>query len=211
MKLAQRRDESIGAVVRLLESSSERPDWESVALKTRDVKVLWAQWPRLSMRGGLLKRRFEDAATGQDRWQIVMPDVYRQQFLAVAHGRMTGGHMSQKKTAAAVQSRAYWPSWSSDVKDFVGRCSVCGRCHRGKLPKGNYVIQRSQHSVPFVALANKLKRCFSNVAELESKLGSGHRQSDVEPLPSSENTYQGDVQARSRRQRKRPSYLNVYV
>ena len=39
------------------------------------------------------------------------PKVLRQEFLRIAHTGMTGGHMSKRRTAAAVQSRAYWPTW----------------------------------------------------------------------------------------------------
>jgi len=43
--------------------------------------------------------------------------------------------MGLKKTAAAVQSRAYWPTWSSDLASFVKSCSQCARYHRGTLPR----------------------------------------------------------------------------
>jgi hypothetical protein len=96
-------------------------------LKHRDVKVLWAMWPRLAIRDGLLKRRFEDAVSGADRWQIVVPGVYRQEFMSVAHRGMMGGHLGRQKTTAAIQSRAYWPTWSTDLDTFMRRCSTCAR------------------------------------------------------------------------------------
>jgi len=43
--------------------------------------------------------------------------------------------MGLKKTAAAVQSRAYWPTWSSDLALFVKGCSQCASYHRGTLPR----------------------------------------------------------------------------
>ena len=55
--------------------------------------------------------------------------------MAIAHSGMTGGHLGRRKTAAAVQSRAYWPTWSSDVDLFVKQCATCSRYHRGALPR----------------------------------------------------------------------------
>jgi len=56
-------------------------------------------------------------------------------FLSIAHTGMTGGHLGLKKTSAVVQSRAYWPNWSSDVSAFMKRCQQCARYHRGTLPR----------------------------------------------------------------------------
>jgi hypothetical protein len=130
LRAEQRKDEVIGTVIDLLERFSVKPQWDDVALKHRDVKVLWAMWPRLAIRDGLLKRRFEDAVSGADRWQIVVPRVYRQEFMSVAHGGMTGGHLGRQKTAAAIQSRAYWPTWSTDLDTFMRRCLTCARYFR---------------------------------------------------------------------------------
>jgi transposase InsO family protein len=134
LQSAQRQDPDIGFVIEVLERDSEAPQWDTVALKSRDVKVLWKQWPRLEMHGGLLKRRFESNDGKTERWQVVWPKESRTEFLSIAHSGMTGGHLGQKKTAAAVQSRAYWPTWSSDLTTFMKRCNVCARYHRGAVP-----------------------------------------------------------------------------
>jgi hypothetical protein len=134
LRAEQRKDEVIGTVTDLLERFSVKPQWDDVALKHRDVKVLWAMWPRLAIRDCLLKRRFEEAVNGADRWQIVMPRIYRQDFMSVAHGGMTGGHLGRQKTAAAIQSRAYWPTWFIDLDTFMRQCSTCARYFRGTLP-----------------------------------------------------------------------------
>ena len=46
---------------------------------------------------------------------------------------MTGGHLGFKKTAAAVQARAYWPTWSFYLASYLKRCVECARYHRGSL------------------------------------------------------------------------------
>jgi transposase InsO family protein len=134
LRVAQRNDQDIECIIKLKEQTQEKPTWETIALKSTDVKTLWNLWPRLSLRNGLLKRRFESNDGVTERWQVVLPKDLRAQFLDVAHGGMTGGHMRRQKTAAAVQSRAYWPTWSTDLDNFLKQCVPCSRYHRGTLP-----------------------------------------------------------------------------
>lgn len=84
----------------------------------------------MSIRNGLLKRRFESTDGTFDRWQIVWPKQLRQEFLNIAHSGMKGGHMSKRRTAAAIQLRAHWPTWSSDLDIFMRQCKPCARYHR---------------------------------------------------------------------------------
>ena len=134
LRLAQRGDPDIGCVLQLLELSTEKPIWEAVALKSRDVKTLWGMWSRLAVRDGLLKRRFESIDGKTEFWQIIWPKNLREEFLSIAHGGMTGGHLGRAKTAATIQSRAYWPTWSSDLIQWIKKCAPCARYHRGSVP-----------------------------------------------------------------------------
>ena len=135
LRQAQRSDPDIGAIIKFLENSDERPPWEVVEPLSSDVKVLWKFWPRLKMFDGVLSRRFESVDGQSEIWQVVLPKVLREEFLTLAHSGMTGGHMGQKKTAAVVQARAYWPSWLSDLAMSMKRCQQCARYHRGALPR----------------------------------------------------------------------------
>jgi transposase InsO family protein len=130
---AQEADPDVGHVISMLKQNAEKPAWDSVSVKSSDVKTLWGMWPRLAVRNGLLKRKFEAADGSSERWQVVWPKELRQEFLRIAHSGMTGGHMSKRRTAAAVQSRAYWPTWSSDLQLFIRRCEPCARYHRGTV------------------------------------------------------------------------------
>jgi len=56
---AQRKDPDVSFVLRLMEQSLDKPQWEEVS--SQSVKTLWNQWPRLVIQDGLLKRRFEAA------------------------------------------------------------------------------------------------------------------------------------------------------
>jgi len=58
----------------------------------------------------------------------------RTEFLNIVHGGKTGCHLGRAKTAAAIQSRAYWPTWSTDLDLFMRQCEPCARYHRGAPP-----------------------------------------------------------------------------
>ena len=133
LRAAQRADAEIGYVIKLKEEGPDKPTWDAVALKSKDVKTLWNLWSRLSIRNGLLKRRFESPNGDLERWQVVWPKDSRMLFMEIAHGGMTGGHLGREKTAAAVQSRAYWPTWNSDLDKFMDCCKPCARYHRGAV------------------------------------------------------------------------------
>ena len=110
LRQAQRSDHVIGIIVKFLESGDERPPWKVVEPLSSDVKTLWKIWARLKMCDNVLCRRFESVDGQSEIWHVVLPKALRGEFLTLAHGNMTGGHLCQKKTAAAVQARAYWPT-----------------------------------------------------------------------------------------------------
>jgi transposase InsO family protein len=130
---AQKDDKEINCIIQWFEESTEPPDWDKVTMKSACVKTLWSMWPRLRIQDGILKRRFEDVNGKDENWQIILPRVYRIEFMRIAHSGMTGGHMGYRKTAAAIQRRAYWPTWSSDLTQFIKACEPCARYHRGAI------------------------------------------------------------------------------
>jgi len=135
LRTAQSDDPDISCVLRLVQQHTDKPPWKVVALQTYNVKVLWNMWPRLRVRDGILYRRFESPDGLSVRWQVVLPASLRPEFLTVIHSGMSGGHLARRRTAAAIQSRAYWPTWSSDLDTFLKACVPCARYHRGKIPR----------------------------------------------------------------------------
>jgi len=92
-------------------------------------------WPRLRIHNGILQRKFEAADGTSISWQVILPTKLRKEFLTVIYGGMHGKHLARKRTAASIQSRAYWPTWSSDLDAFLRECEPCARYHRGNAPK----------------------------------------------------------------------------
>ena len=111
LKTAQKADSDVGFVYQLIESGVSKPNWNEIVSQSREVKTLWSFWPRLEIRGGVLYRRFESVDQKSEFWQVVLPRSHRKEFLGLIHSGPVGGHFGLKKTSAAVQSRAYWPSW----------------------------------------------------------------------------------------------------
>jgi len=106
----QKDDKDIGPILDWINRESEQPPWERVALQSAETKALWNMWPRLAVRDGVLKRRFEEIDGLNNNWQIILPKRYCYRFMQLAHEGMTGGHLAHAKTASGIQSRAYWPT-----------------------------------------------------------------------------------------------------
>ena len=135
IRAAQQADPDIGYIYALIDNGSEKLAWNDVSPKSKEIKTLWSFWPRLAIRDGLLKRRF-DSLNGQNViWQVVWPKEIRTEFLKLIHAGATCGHLGYDKTAAAVQARVYWPTWSSDLTTFLKRCPECAQYHRGTLKR----------------------------------------------------------------------------
>ena len=132
---AQKADPDIGLMYQLVESGASKPSWNDIVQYSKEVKTLWSFWPRLSVRDGLLQRKFTCIEQQSEFWQTIVPRRYHQEFIKRVHTGATGGHFGVKKTSASVQSRTYWPSWSSDVETFVKKCAVSAQYHRGALPR----------------------------------------------------------------------------
>lgn len=132
---AQRNDSNIRPIIELLAAHEVKPDWKFVEMQSAEVKSLWTEWPRLSMKNGILCRRWTPLYGQIESWQIVLPRVYRKDFIRMTHTGMTGGHLGRAKTEDQVRRRVYWPNWRHDVTSEVKRCVECAQYHRGKAPR----------------------------------------------------------------------------
>ena len=133
LQAAQEKDPDIGKVIALLKVSSTQPPWKDVELQSATVKSLWHEYERLSLRDGILCRKWT-TLHGPIRWQIVLPEVYRSEFIHQVHSGMTGGHLGRAKTEDQLRQRAYWPGWKERVKLELKTCQNCAQYHRGKEP-----------------------------------------------------------------------------
>ena len=59
--------------------------------------------------------------------QIVVPQVYRQKILEMAHEGNLAGHLGIRKTLGKILCHFYWPKVKSDVAEFCKTCALCQR------------------------------------------------------------------------------------
>lgn len=60
-------------------------------------------------------------------FQIVVPYVYRQHVLQVAHDHPWSGHLGIIKTYLRILKHFYWPALKKDVVQFCLSCHICQR------------------------------------------------------------------------------------
>ena len=127
---AQREDKNISCIIRFLETSDVRPKWQDISAENLCIKALWSQWNRLSLRDGILYRKWEDDSGSRISWQLIVPDIYPDDVLSYLHDAITAGHLGVNKTLSRVKERFYWPGVGDSVKDWCRKCEQCSRRKR---------------------------------------------------------------------------------
>ena len=65
----------------------------------------------------------------EDEWavkyQTVVPKIYRQEILSLAHETPLAGHMGINKTYEKILHHFYWPNVRKDVAEFCRSCHTC--------------------------------------------------------------------------------------
>ena len=78
---------------------------------------------------GLLMRKWRDPKMPAEEWsevhQVVLPRVYRDEVLRLAHSAPMAGHLGVRKTLHRVTQHFYWPKIRKDVVDFCRSCPTC--------------------------------------------------------------------------------------
>jgi hypothetical protein len=131
----QRVDPDISKIIDLMERDTAPPTWDEVASQSESAKSLWRQWQRLTLKEGVLVRRFEEANGRNNFWQVVIPRQLRAKFLSAVHAGVAGGHFGRHRTELAVKARAYWPGWAGDVRRALRTCEACTKYMRSKPPR----------------------------------------------------------------------------
>ena len=132
---AQKDDPDVGPIYKFFEVAAPKPTFAEMALHSAHTKALWHQWPRLTLREGVLHRVWCSADRKETTYQLIVPALYRAEFLRIAHTGITGGHLGRTRTEDQVRRRAYWPELSRDVAFYLKQCNECSRYHRGGVPR----------------------------------------------------------------------------
>ena len=102
-------------------------------LKTAKSSKSISKWS-FELRNCVLVRIF--SCEGQEKVQIMVPNVLRPKILSVAHDNPFSGHMGTRRTFYRLTQSFYWPGVSSDVTKYCQSCAVCLKTKpKGKTPK----------------------------------------------------------------------------
>jgi len=123
IKRAQESDPDIGPLYSAL-SDNAKPPWDAILDASEETKAYWIQWDRLTLRNGVMYRRYSSAQLSETL-QLLVPSVYRPEVVRQAHKGLTGGRMGERRTLEQVRRRAYWHGWASETRRFCRRGSEC--------------------------------------------------------------------------------------
>ena len=118
LRASQIADDDLRKIITWKESCHSCPAWKDVSIESKPIKSYWSQWDRLSLRNGVLCRRWESEAGDEIRWQLVIPSNLRDEILHELHTTETAGHLGVNKTLQRVKGGFYWPGCTKDVKDW---------------------------------------------------------------------------------------------
>jgi hypothetical protein len=79
---------------------------------------------------GVLMRKWRPHdAPANDEWQvvhqIVVPKVYREQVISIAHDSPMAGHLGVRKTHDRIMNHFWWPTLRKDVSEYCRSCHTC--------------------------------------------------------------------------------------
>ena len=144
MKKAQMEDTSIQWVLEEKGRLAERPDWKVISSKSSAMQTYWRLWDQLTVKDGVLCRRWELDDGRLGKWRTVLPEKYRLDLVRELHGGKSSGHLGVKKTTAKVCARFYWSGIHADVRSAIRQCNVCAK---RKSPAKARKAPLQQHAV----------------------------------------------------------------
>ena len=144
---AQSEDPDIGPLYTVLTVGQQKPAWDDLLAASQATKVYWNQWESLSVEDGIVYRRHACGTPQRESLQLLMPDVYKPEFLRQIHAGFTSGHMGERRTLEQVKRRAYWIGWAADTKRHCRMCPECCSYKRGAQRQGH--LQKMTVGMPW--------------------------------------------------------------
>ena len=127
IRRAQMQDADIKPVLEWKENRDVKPKWEDVSAMSSATKSFWVNWDLLTIKDGILVRRWESNDGGKIDWRIVLPRTLRPEILTELHDSPTAGHLGMNKLLLKVKQRYYWVGMAEDVRSWVRKCSTCAQ------------------------------------------------------------------------------------
>ena len=149
---AQLADETIEPMVKKREESGEKPPWEEVSRLSAATKSYWGQWEMLSVKQGVLTKKWESNDGKVVRWLIVLPRRLRRRVLDELHASTSGAHLGREKTLPKVRERHYWVGMDADVRAYLTQCVPCPQ-KKGPQKRHRAPLQQCRVGAPMERVA----------------------------------------------------------
>ena len=112
-------DQTIGAILKWKESSDEKPLETDVLRLSSGVHVYWQQWKLLSVKEGVLVRKWESGDGRRIRWLIVLPEKMREQVMQEMCCSCQNGQDSVVRNVTVLRNKYYWVEMADDVQTYL--------------------------------------------------------------------------------------------
>lgn len=113
------------------------------------------QFAGLQIQQGVLQRAWKELATGEDRWQVVVPRVLRESVLKACHGTTGAGHFGVSKTLRRFQQSFYWGQLQRVIENFCRCCDLC-TAHKGPSDQSRAQLQKLAARAPMERVAGDI-------------------------------------------------------
>ncbi|KAK7884629.1 hypothetical protein WMY93_027752 [Mugilogobius chulae] len=147
----QEQDPDLQPVLQWVESG-QRPQWNEVTGLSLATKGLFEKFGALRVKDGVLQRGWKEPATGEEKWQIVVPKTLRDTVLKTCHGTTGAGHFGVSKTLRRLRNGFYWGQLRRDVEDFCRRCDLCAS-YKGPPGQSRAELQQLAVGAPMERVA----------------------------------------------------------
>ena len=126
MRAAQRSDTDLSYLITAKEAG-QRPNFKEVSSMSKAAKVYYLEWDRLELREEVLYRRWESDDGKTIKWQLIIPDKYKDSVLEELHDSKSAAHLGVTKTRNKIRDRFYWYGYTTDIRSWIRRCDICSR------------------------------------------------------------------------------------
>ena len=190
LRKAQLADPILGPLLRGQESG-KKPSADELGSLSRSSRRLLQIWDQLTVRNGVLCRRFETSEGTSAVTQTIIPEALREEVLTDLHEGALGGHLGIDKTLARLKTRFYWPGHYNDVCDWCQKCGICA-ARKSPAPKAHAPLTSIKVGYPMQLVAMDIVGPFP-----ESPAGNTHilvvadyftRWTEAYPIPNQEAT-----------------------
>ncbi|PFX34578.1 Transposon Tf2-8 polyprotein [Stylophora pistillata] len=124
LRIQQQADVDISQLRGWIEQG-RKPRASSLKSGGRELRKLYDQYGRCSLRDGVVYRRWKPTNKVEWQWQVVLPKTMRENAIYSLHDE--SGHFCHTKTLNRVKDRYFWPGMSTEVKDWCTKCAKCQR------------------------------------------------------------------------------------